>query len=267
MAAEDPAISPGSADVIFLSNTLPPPREPCCLRPQAPGGIEAGAAGWSSSISRPGRTCRACPIYPDRSRVEREARRGRVPASEISRFPQGTILSRVRGFTMMGRMARDTLLDFFEDLAGRDEPFLVHDDGYPSREMSYRADGRTPRVVRAAGWRTPASGRTIRSSSGAKTATSGSSPSGDACSRGAVLVPVDYRASGNLLRRIVEIVTRKWCSSAKRSRPRGRRGAMWQLADRDADFAGHSPESTRRSPASRSPRSSSRQAPPPTRKA
>ena len=35
-------------------------------------------------------------------------------------------------------MARDTLLDFFEDYFISDEPFIVHDDGYRVRAVSYR---------------------------------------------------------------------------------------------------------------------------------
>ena len=33
---------------------------------------------------------------------------------------------------------RNTLIDFFEDFATIDRPFLVHDDGYRVREVSYR---------------------------------------------------------------------------------------------------------------------------------
>ena len=35
-------------------------------------------------------------------------------------------------------MRRHTLLDFFEDFSSHDETFLVHDDGYRTREVSYR---------------------------------------------------------------------------------------------------------------------------------
>ena len=35
-------------------------------------------------------------------------------------------------------VARNTLIDFFEDFATSDRPFLVHDDGYRVREVSYR---------------------------------------------------------------------------------------------------------------------------------
>ena len=35
-------------------------------------------------------------------------------------------------------MARDTLLDFFEDFAALDDVFVVHDDGYRVRDVTYR---------------------------------------------------------------------------------------------------------------------------------
>src|ERR1041384_3743770 len=35
-------------------------------------------------------------------------------------------------------MRRETLLDFFEDVAGSDEIFIVHDDGYRVRQVTYR---------------------------------------------------------------------------------------------------------------------------------
>ena len=35
-------------------------------------------------------------------------------------------------------MRRETLLDFFEDFSTLDEIFLVHDDGYRVRQVTYR---------------------------------------------------------------------------------------------------------------------------------
>jgi acyl-CoA synthetase (AMP-forming)/AMP-acid ligase II len=42
-------------------------------------------------------------------------------------------------------MARETLLDFFADLAGREGEFLVYDDGYRSRSWRYDEVGRAAR--------------------------------------------------------------------------------------------------------------------------
>ena len=35
-------------------------------------------------------------------------------------------------------IVRDTLLDFFEDFASSDDTFIVHDDGYRTRQITYR---------------------------------------------------------------------------------------------------------------------------------
>src|ERR1700689_3495905 len=35
-------------------------------------------------------------------------------------------------------MPRDTLLDFFQDFAGLDDGFLIYDDGFHARRLSYR---------------------------------------------------------------------------------------------------------------------------------
>src|ERR1700688_4532378 len=35
-------------------------------------------------------------------------------------------------------MPRDTLLDFFQDFAGLEEEFLIHDDGFHTRHFRYR---------------------------------------------------------------------------------------------------------------------------------
>ena len=105
-------------------------------------------------------------------------------------------------------MRRDTLLDFFEDFAARPDTFLVHDDGYRTREVTYA--GTASRARRFA----------------ARLASAGVGP-GDkvviwsenrpewiialwgCLLNGSVLVPVDYRASEDLLVRISRIVAAK----------------------------------------------------------
>ena len=42
-------------------------------------------------------------------------------------------------------MARVTLLDFFEDFSRQDATFIVHDDGYKVRRMTYREVGSAAR--------------------------------------------------------------------------------------------------------------------------
>ena len=109
---------------------------------------------------------------------------------------------------MSSRMPRNTLLDFFEDFASKDEPFIVHDDGYRTREMSYRdladASRRFAAKIGRAGIRandkvviwSENRGEWLIALWGSLLA-------------GVVVVPVDYRASAELLRRITEIVGAK----------------------------------------------------------
>jgi long-chain acyl-CoA synthetase len=105
-------------------------------------------------------------------------------------------------------MRREHLLDFFEDFASSDETFVVHDDGYRVRQITYRQLAGDARAFSArleregihAGemvvfwsenrieWLTAFWGCLLR---------------------GATVVPVDFRASEDLLRRIVDVVKAK----------------------------------------------------------
>jgi long-chain acyl-CoA synthetase len=105
-------------------------------------------------------------------------------------------------------MRRDTLLDFFEDISRTDDTFIVHDDGYRVRRTTYRQVGASARAF------------------GQKLIDAGVQP-GDKvviwCENRtewvvalwgtllirAVLVPVDFRASADLLARISTIVKAK----------------------------------------------------------
>ena len=111
-------------------------------------------------------------------------------------------------------MPRNTLLDFFEDFASKDEPFIVHDDR--TREMSYRdladASRRFAAKLGRAGIRandkvviwSENRGEWLIALWGSLLA-------------GVVVVPVDYRASAELLRRITEIVGAKAAEYAGRT--------------------------------------------------
>jgi long-chain acyl-CoA synthetase len=102
-------------------------------------------------------------------------------------------------------MRRDTLLDFFDDYTSSDEPFIVHDDGYRVREVSYRDLAVAARAFAA---RLDEAG--VRA--GEKIVLWGENrPEWLAALWGAFLrqvvaVPVDYRASADLVRRIGAIV-------------------------------------------------------------
>ena len=105
-------------------------------------------------------------------------------------------------------MARNSLIDFFEDFATSDRPFLVHDDGYRVREVSYRELADAARAfasrLTSAGFR--ADDKVVIWSE--------NRPEWLAALWGCllarvVLVPVDYRASPDLVVRISRIVQAK----------------------------------------------------------
>ena len=106
-------------------------------------------------------------------------------------------------------MPRNTLLDFLEDYSRRDAVYLVHDDGYRTRQATYREVGeaahRFADVLRAAGF-VPEDKLLIWSENRAEwiVALWGS------LIAGVVVVPVDYRASSDLVRRVSGIVRAKW---------------------------------------------------------
>ena len=106
------------------------------------------------------------------------------------------------------RVRRETLIDFFDDLAGARGDFLVYDDGFRSRTFSYR---RSRRAARGFAARLHAAG--IRKGDKvvffSRTGPNGLSRSGAACSPGIIVVPIDYRASTDFLARVSRIVSAK----------------------------------------------------------
>ena len=105
-------------------------------------------------------------------------------------------------------MRRDTLVDFFDDLARARGEFLVHDDGYRSRRFTYREVGQAARGFAArlhdAGLR-----------KGDKVIFfSENRPEWivafwGCLLGGIVVVPIDYRASPDFLTRVSHIVAAK----------------------------------------------------------
>ena len=128
-------------------------------------------------------------------------------------------------------MARESLIDFFDDFSVLDEPFIVHDDGYRVQQVSYRELAAAARAFRArlaehgigpddkvivwsenrAGWVAALWG----------------------CLLGrVVLVPVDFRASAALVRRIAGIVGAKAIlTGAEVTVPHDLPAPVWLLAD------------------------------------
>jgi long-chain acyl-CoA synthetase len=103
---------------------------------------------------------------------------------------------------------RDTLIDFFHDLAGTPGEFLVYDDAFRSRSFSYRDVGRAARAfaarLAAAGLR---KGDTV-------VFFSENRPEWivafwGCLLVGVVVVPIDYRASPDFLARVTRIVRAK----------------------------------------------------------
>ncbi len=105
-------------------------------------------------------------------------------------------------------MTRDTLLDFFEDFSELPDTFIVHDDGYRVREVTYAQVAAAARVFARtlAGAGVQADDKVvIWSENRAEWVVA---LWGCLLAR-AVLVPVDYRASADLLARISQIVSAK----------------------------------------------------------
>jgi long-subunit acyl-CoA synthetase (AMP-forming) len=105
-------------------------------------------------------------------------------------------------------MARHTLLDFFEDMTAQDDLFIVHDDGYRVRRMTYREMGVAAHTFAAA-----LASRGIGADDKV-VVWSENRPEwvvamwGTLLTR-AVLVPVDFRASAELVNKIASIVDAK----------------------------------------------------------
>jgi len=105
-------------------------------------------------------------------------------------------------------MARDTLLDFFADISRQHDEFIVHDDGYRVRRMSYEEMAAAARTFAAylAGRQIVAGDKVVIWSENRPEwiiALWGT------LLAGAVLVPVDFRASADLVTRIADIVDAK----------------------------------------------------------
>jgi long-chain acyl-CoA synthetase len=136
-------------------------------------------------------------------------------------------------------MPRDTLLDFFEDFSTSDDLFLVHDDGYRVRQATYREVAAASRAFAA------------------RLAGAGIGPDDKVAIwsenriewvvalwgcllRRVVLVPIDFRASADLLARITAIVQAKAVLLGDETHaPAGLTMPVWKLTE-TVTFAGTS---------------------------
>lgn len=135
-------------------------------------------------------------------------------------------------------MKRDTLLDFFEDLARYRGPFLVHDDGFRSTIRTYAAAAASARAfARALQDAGVACGDKVL-------IWSENRPEWvvafwGALLAGAVLVPIDYRASFDMLRRVGEKVRAKLLLVGEEATPAGSLEIpVWKLAEWDWSAGG-----------------------------
>ncbi len=131
----------------------------------------------------------------------------------------------------MSPMARHSLLDFFEDVTRNDEPFIVHDDGYRVREVTYRemADAARAFAARLAGDGIgPDDKLVIWSENRAEWLVA---LWGCLLAR-VVVVPVDFRASADLVARISAIVQAKAIADRQRSHGADRRDGVGLALDR-----------------------------------
>jgi len=128
-------------------------------------------------------------------------------------------------------MPRNTLLDFFDDVSARDDVFLVHDDGYRTREARYKEVAVAARAFAARlGERgvQPDDKVVIWSENRIEWVVA---LWGTLLAR-AVLVPVDYRASADLVTRISGIVQAKVALVGEEVEPPAElTGHIWRLTE------------------------------------
>jgi long-chain acyl-CoA synthetase len=128
-------------------------------------------------------------------------------------------------------MPRDTLLDFFEDFASSDDVFLVHDDGYRVRQATYREVASASRAfaARLAG---ASIGPDDKVAIWSENRIEWVVALWGCLLRRVVLVPVDFRASGDLLARITAIVQAKAVLLGEETHaPAGLPAPTWNLTE------------------------------------
>ncbi len=138
-------------------------------------------------------------------------------------------------------MPRNTLIDFFADVSARNDVFVVHDDGYRTRDATYRQVAAAARAFAgrlAAAGVGPGDKVVIWSENRLEWVVA----LWGTLWQQAVLVPVDYRASGDLVARISAIVrARVVLVGQEVTAPPGITGDLWRLAqviDPTGDAAG-----------------------------
>src|SRR5215510_11611007 len=106
---------------------------------------------------------------------------------------------------MRAMPARETLLDFFDDLTRTAGQFLVYDDGFRTRTWSYTAVGQAARAF-AARLRTEGYSRDDKILLWGENRPEWIVAVWGALLSGIPIVPIDYRASEDFVRRVQKIV-------------------------------------------------------------
>jgi len=135
-------------------------------------------------------------------------------------------------------MARTTLLDFFEDFSQSPSTFIVHDDGYRVRQMTYRevADAARAFAATLAQAGVAAEDKVVIWS---ENRTEWVIALWGCLLARVVLVPVDYRASADLLTRITAIVKAKIVLVGEEVHPPAEvTGEVWKLSALDKGTGG-----------------------------
>jgi long-chain acyl-CoA synthetase len=101
-------------------------------------------------------------------------------------------------------MPRDTLLDFFEDFAGLDDEFLIHDDGFHARRYRYREIAHRARAF-AARLRDAGIGRDEKVILYGENRPEWIIALWGCLLEGVIAVPIDYRSSAEFVERVKNI--------------------------------------------------------------
>src|SRR6187549_1323539 len=127
-------------------------------------------------------------------------------------------------------MPRATLLDFFEDYSASDDVFVVHDDGYRTRQWTYREVGVAARAF-AAELAAAGVARGDKIVIWSENRAEWVIAFWGVLLAGAVIVPVDFRASVDLLARVAKIVAAKIVLVGEEVEvPQQITGTVWKLA-------------------------------------
>src|SRR5689334_17839534 len=128
-------------------------------------------------------------------------------------------------------MPRNTLVDFFTDIAGLDGPAVVFDDGFRPRNFTYRQMAAMARAF-ASRLRTEAINKGDKVLIWSESRPGWIATLWGCILEGVILVPLDYRVSEDFLKRVSNITEAKALLIGEEvSSPQQFHGAIWRLAE------------------------------------